>query len=113
MNLNPKEVKIIIKLIDEPKLKAIISLDFGDFLVKGFRIITSKKYPNQKGDLLWFVPPAYNGGGKWRPLFFCPNKELWKEVESIVFEEYYRQQRRIMAERMDVEGVDLDNIFPK
>ena len=91
MNINIEEIIVRVKIIDQKKLKAIISLDFGDFIVKGFRVMDSE-YENPKGDKLWLTPPSYVGMGKYHPIFYMPNKDLWKHLEVKVWGEYYKQK---------------------
>lgn len=108
MTMNIDEITVKVKVIEEKKLKAIIGLDFGDFVVKGFRIQESQ-HPNYKGDKLWLTPPSYRaGGGSYHPIFFAPNKELWKQLEMRVWEEYYRQSEEHFKKRL---GIDLDVTF--
>ena len=92
MRLNIEDIKIKIKVVDIAKLKAIIGLDFGDFVVKGFRVQASD-YENYKGDKLWLTPPSYaDKSGRYHPIFFIPEKELWAELEQKIWETYYEQK---------------------
>jgi len=100
MNLN--EIAIKVKFVEESKLKAIISLNFGEFTIKGFRVMTSE-YKNCKGDKLWLIPPSYrDSAGKYHPIFFAPNKDLWKELENIIWDEYQKQQEEYYKKRFDM-----------
>lgn len=87
MKINIDEIGVKIKIIDEKKLKAIIGLDFGDFIVKGFRIMDSD-FENDLGRKLWLTPPSYLGGGRHHPIFYMPNKPLWKLLEKRIYEQY-------------------------
>ena len=89
MKININEIGMKIKILDDKKTKAIIGLDFGDFVIKGFRIQESQ-YPNYKGDNLWLTPPSYQGGGRYHPMFFMPDKNLWKELEMKIWDDYYK-----------------------
>lgn len=91
MKLDLREITIKVKVLQDKKLPAIISLDFGEFVVKGFRIQAST-FTNYKGDNLWLTPPSYKGGPKWHPIFFMPDKEKWKELEIRIYEEFYRER---------------------
>lgn len=92
MEIIPEKIKVKIKFIEEKKLKAILSLDFGSFIVKGFRIMESE-YVNCKDEKLWLTPPSYkDSGGRYHPIFFIPNKELWKNLEEKIWDEYSRQR---------------------
>ena len=103
MKMNKDEIKVKIKFIEEKKLKAIISLNFGDFVVKGFRIAESD-YDNDRGDKLWLTPPSYrDSGGRYHPIFYIPNKELWKELEGKVWDEYKLQSEEHYKKRFDLD----------
>mgnify|MGYP001588880994 FL=1 len=107
MNINIEKVEVKIKFIEEKKLKAIMSLNFGDFVVKGFRVAQSE-YPNESGDNLWITPPSYrDGGGRYHPIFFMPDKELWKQLEKRLWEEYYRQNKEHYKKRFDLNDEDI------
>ncbi len=86
MKIDFDEVKIKVK-ITEGKVKAIVGVDFGDFLVKGFRIQESQ-YENPRGQKLWLTPPAYLGGGRYHPIFFAPDKEIWDKLETKIWDTY-------------------------
>lgn len=100
MRLNIEEVEVRVKVIENRELRAIISLNFGDFVVKGFRISVSR-YDNEKGEQLWVVPPSYQSGGKYHPMFFIPNKELWKKLEEKIVNEYERQRKEHFEKRFN------------
>jgi hypothetical protein len=87
MKITLGDIKMKIKVLDDKKTKAMISLDFGDFIVKGFRVSESK-FPNKEGEMLWLLPPSYLGGGRYHPIFFMPDKEMWSELESLIWKEY-------------------------
>ena len=70
------DLKFYFKIVEMDKLKAIVSIDFGDFKIKGFRINTSE-HKNERGENLWVTPPSYrDGSGRYHPIFFAPNKDL-------------------------------------
>lgn len=107
MKINIDEIQVKVKIIEEKNLKAIVSLDFGDFAVKGFRIAGSE-YENSKGDKLWVTPPSYkNGGGRYHPIFYAPDKELWQKLEAKILEEYDRESKEYYKKRFDLK----DNPF--
>lgn len=56
MQVNINEIKVKIKFIENKSLKAIISLDFGEFVIKGFRVQESS-YNNENNQGLWLTPP--------------------------------------------------------
>ena len=91
MKIKIDEIGLKIKITDG-KVKAIIGLDFGEFVVKGFRIQVSE-HENENGEKLWLTPPSYKGPYKWHPIFFMPDKELWKELEKKIYQEYHVQMK--------------------
>ena len=101
MKIKIEEITTKIKILDDKKTKAIIGLDFGEFVVRGFRIQESQ-YKNEKGDLLWLTPPSYLGGGRYHPIFFVPDKELWKELESRIWKDYYEQLDKHYKKKFDL-----------
>lgn len=113
MKINIDEISVKIKFIEEKKLKAIITLDFGDFVVRGFRVQESNKKANSKGDMLWLTPPSYrDGGGRYHPMFFIPDKEnLWHPLEEKIWEEYYKQKEEYYKKRFDIGDDDSGNLY--
>lgn len=107
MKMIPGEVTVKVKFTEKKKLKAIIGLDFGDFVVKGFRVMESE-YENTRGDKLWLTPPSYpDAGGKYHPIFFIPNKDLWKKLEEKIWDEYYSQQKEHYKKMYDAKDEDF------
>ncbi len=102
MKIKIEEIQIKIKFIEHKKLKAIIGVDFLDFVIRGFRIMESE-YENDKGDKLWLTPPSYqDSGGKYHPIFFMPNKEEWQELEKLIWEEFYKQRNEHYKKQFDL-----------
>lgn len=101
MKIIPEEIIVKTKFVDQAVLKAIISLNFGDFTVKGFRVMHSE-FKNDNGDELWLTPPSYFGGMRWHPIFFMPDKELWKQVEAKVWQEYKIQREEFYKKQYDL-----------
>jgi|SRR3989344_2711559 len=102
-----EKIEIKIKVIEEKKLKAIITVNFGDFVVKGFRIAESE-YLNERGEKLWLTPPVFrDGGGRYHPIFFIPDKELWKKLEKKIWDEYDRQLNQYHKKRFDLTDDDI------
>lgn len=101
MTINLEAITIKIKFIEEKKLKAIMSINFGEFVVKGFRIQESK-FENARGKLLWLTPPTYLGGGRHHPIFFMPDKERWKLLEEKIWDEYDKQSEQHYRKRFDL-----------
>lgn len=107
MKLDLREIAIKVKVLQDKKLQAIISLDFGgEFVVKGFRV-QSSEFTNYKGDNLWLTPPSYKGGVKWHPIFFMPDKEKWKELEMRIWDEFYRERDQFFKKFHGLKDDDL------
>ncbi|OGH93655.1 MAG: hypothetical protein A2538_01300 [Candidatus Magasanikbacteria bacterium RIFOXYD2_FULL_41_14] len=89
----------------EGSLKAIVGLDFGPFNVKGFRISKSKytgdsDIKSADGTNLWIVPPSYkDGGGKFHPTFFMPDKAMWEELKKHIISEYENTCTKMLEKR--------------
>ena len=110
MEINIEEVKVKFKILDQKKLKAIASLDFGDCIIKGFRIMDSD-FPNMNGDKLWLTPPSYQGAeGKYHPIFFMENKDRWKKLEEKIWNEYKKKLKEHYEKQFDVEDDGYGNI---
>jgi len=56
MKININEIVVKMKILDEKKTKAIITLDFGVLVTKSFRILESP-YENMNNEKLWLIPP--------------------------------------------------------
>lgn len=98
-----EKIGIKIKFIEEKELKAIITLDFGDFLIKGFRVSDSQ-YENRRGDKRWLTPPTYKDrGGRYHAMFFIPNKELWEQLEDKIWDEYEKQYPEYYKKKFDID----------
>jgi DNA-binding cell septation regulator SpoVG len=106
MKININEIEVKIKFLEDKKLKAIIGLDFGDFVVKGFRVMTSE-FENRKGEKLWLVPPSYLGGGRYHPIFYMTNKPLWEQLEDRIWEEYERQNKKHFGKMFGIDDEEL------
>lgn len=106
MKIKIGEIQIKIRIVEEEKLKAIVGLDFGDFIIRGFRIQKSD-YENARGEKLWLTPPAYNGGGHWHPLFFMPDKELWAKLEDKILSEYQKKEKEHYAKKLGIKADEL------
>lgn len=110
MRININELIAEVKIIEDQKLKAIVSLDFGDFKIKGFRIMVSD-HENHRGEKLWVVPPSYKGGGgSYHPIFFTPDKDLWLKIQDKILDEFEKKQKEYWAKRMNLDKDDIKNI---
>lgn len=77
--------KIIVKLVEDEKLKAIITLKFNKMVIKGFRVLVSK-YENN----FWVVPPSYwnNKSRTYHPMFYIEDKEIWGKIQNMILERF-------------------------
>lgn len=79
------EIKIRIKLVDDPKrtgLKAYANLDFGLFAVHGFTLRDSKFGG------LWLVMPSNKRGNRNFQFFYASDADFKKNLEKAVIEAY-------------------------
>ena len=92
MMMSPEQAAVRVRLIEEEWLKAIFTLDCGDLVVRGFRILASR-YPNADGEHLELLPPTYEDeSGRHHPVVFIPDKDLWRRLETRMIAEYRRAQ---------------------
>jgi len=114
MTLNFNEIKIKVKITDgNGKLKAIIGLDFGDFVVKGFRIQESQ-YENEAagGRKLWLTPPSYGDrGGRYHPIFYIPDKDLWERLQAKIWEAYDAESKRHLTKTYDLDEEEAGQLL--
>ena len=106
MKINLDEITVKAKIIENQKLKAIIGLDFGEFVVKGFRIMESE-FENLRGEKMWLTPPSYRGVGRYHPIFYIPDKELWQKLEMKIWEEYDKQVKEHYKKRLEITDDDI------
>ena len=109
MKVDINSIKVQVKVLESQKLKAIIGLDFGDFVVRGFRVMESQ-FDNPRGDKLWLTPPSYLGGGRYHPIFFMPEKSLWEALQAKIWDEYYKETETHYKKRMDLKNDDIIEI---
>lgn len=103
LGITVDDLKFYFKIVEMDKLKAIVSIDFGDFKIKGFRVNASD-YENENGEKLWITPPSYrDAGGRYHPIFFTSNKELWKKIESKLLDEYHKASKEHYKKRFDLD----------
>lgn len=62
-----------------------VDLILGEFLVKGFRIISSEKAPNK---FIFYPPANRTSNGNWIKIFWTDNKELWNQLSEDVLKEF-------------------------
>ena len=83
MSLNPLKVSFI-KVKASETVKARADVEFVDFVLKGFKVIskpdTTKNY---------VTPPSYfSKGNGWRPLFKTNKIEDWEEIQRFILAEF-------------------------
>ena len=81
------KVKIKVKITDSKGMQAMISVDFGPFNIKGFRIRKSD-YKNRRGEYLWLTPPSYVAEGRYHPMFFSEDKAFWEKLEDKIYDAF-------------------------
>lgn len=107
-NSGTNGVKISFKIIENQKVKAIASLDFGWAIIKGFRLNCSNFKSKEGEDELWVIPPSYqDSGSKWHPIFFMPDKLAWEELQTKIREEYAKATEEHYKKRMGI--TDMPN----
>ena len=81
MEYLPSDIEI--KLIEDEKWKAIVTLHFGKMVVRGFRIRIS-----DISNEFWVVPPSlYNQKTKrYHPIFFLEDKEKWAVIQKMILD---------------------------
>lgn len=80
--IEKSKVKIRFNGKDE-NLKATAQLIIAEYIeINGFRISLSKF------EGVYVQPPSYNTGNRWQNSFWLTEKELWKELENKILEEY-------------------------
>ena len=77
------EVKRMFKLDNDSSTKAMVDIAIaGDFLVRGFRVVSGKKG-------LFVSPPGEQGkDGKWYRKAYPLTKEVEAELSKVVLEAY-------------------------
>ena len=105
LNIGINDLKFRVKIAEEGKLKAIVAIDFGDFVIKGFRVNFSNYKTTDGKQSLWITPPCYQDGGKgWHPIFFSEDKELWRLIENKIAQEYEKSREEYFKKRFDLDN---------
>jgi hypothetical protein len=66
----------------------MVTINFGDLSIKGFRIRESE-YIGDHGEPLWITPPSYKSMKGYRPIVYI-QKDVWKKIEVLIIAEYKR-----------------------
>ena len=106
MKIDIEKIEIKLRILDQKKVKAIVNLDFGDFVVRGFRIMESQ-FENMNNDRLWLIPPSYYSGNRYHPVFFIIEKNLWKELEARIWDEYGKKRDEYYKKQYGITDEDL------
>jgi len=109
MTIDIEKIVIKIKLTDG-KMKAIVALDFGDVVLRGFRVQDSQ-YENERGEKLWVTPPTYQGGGKYHPIVFFPDKDFWKRLQIRILDAYQAADRDRHKKAFGLSDEEADAYF--
>lgn len=99
-----EKIKVSMKLASSQNTseKAVATITIGPFKIKGLRILESK-WENRHGDYLWVVPPSYQSKiGKFHKAFYCENKEIWREIEDKILEEYKCQKAKQLKDEIPI-----------
>jgi len=101
--MNIENIKIRIKIVDHKKLKAMASVNFGEDMVKGFRIYTSD-FEDSRGDKLWVIPPSYqDSNGKYHPIYYTENKKRWEMIKFKIIDEYHKESEKYYKKQFDLD----------
>lgn len=88
-DISSAEIKVNIvdpKRTSNPNFLATVSVDFGDFFVRGFRIWQTKE-----GNEKFAKPPSFRcSGGGWLESFVIKKKFLWQALQRRMLEEHER-----------------------
>ena len=111
LNIDINDIKFVVKVLETPKLKAIIAIDLGSIKIKGFRVNFSNYKNDNHGEALWVIPPSYqDSGGKYHPIFYMPDKELWHAIEKRLVEAYKKEYEKHFKKRFDLKDEEINNI---
>lgn len=116
MDINISQIEVKIKLVESEKLLATAILKYGPFVWKGFRIMKSD-YENEGEEKFWIQPPSYRTRqGKFVEIFFCEDKELWKQIEAKIIFGYKntiiqnQKYQEVQLTEVDYEKIDKSTI---
>jgi len=98
MKIDVEKLKFKIRLIEDKKWKAIVTIDFGDFNIKGYRVWDSE-FMGKHGEYLWITPPVYNSGFGFKSIVYI-KKYVWEEIEKELVKAYLLYLSETAEERM-------------
>lgn len=91
MKININDIKVKIWIISNPKgyERAIASIKIDPISISGLRVLENDE-EHKAISTHWVAPPAYKTrGGKYQTIFWLSDKELWKEIEMKIIQEYH------------------------
>ena len=100
------------KIVDQDKMKAIVSLDFDGMIIKGFRVMTFKT-AETKEPTINLLPPSYrDGNSRYHPIFYLTDKDEWEWIEAKVLEEYKKECAKLARKKFGIRDDDdiINNI---
>ncbi len=102
-----ENVKITILIKNKKTLLAnanicMETVSFGRLTIKGMQIWQSNSYNQRLNASVNITPPTRNAYGKYFPVVFFENPEMWFVLEKIIYEMYCKKQTE--------EEVNIDDI---
>ena len=80
MKIKIEEITTKIKILDDKKTKAIIGLDFGEFVVRGLEYKNHNTKTKRRSAMA--NSPSYLGGGRYHPIFLYQTKICGKSLNQ-------------------------------
>lgn len=80
--------------VDTGNLRAFVNLRYGDFMIKGFKVL------EKKGGGLWVAPPSKpckNTTSGYTDMVYLPDRDRREAFERFVLDEYARDVKRQTA----------------
>lgn len=100
MNIDPKDIKVKIKLLSSDKILAQASLILFDVWEEhAWKILKSNQPHKIFNDYVWIQAPSYKYGTMWKEIVFINDEPLYREVERLIYESYLRAKEKDEALR--------------
>jgi hypothetical protein len=94
MKMSIEDLKVKVKILEGPKILGIATVYNPPWTYHNYLILKSK-YSNERGEYLWVKPPAYKDNiGKWHDIIYLEDKELWKQLERKINDEYLKEKEK-------------------
>lgn len=103
MKIDIKKLKFKIRIIEKEDWKAMITINFGDFNIKGFRIKTSE-FLGKHGEYLWVLPPSYKSAFGYKSIIYI-KKDIWEDMQKEIVKAYLKEFENYSKDKM--EGVSI------